>query len=583
MSTQLDLADIQGNILRAYGKQKFPKARYLFLHFMEGPLHAARARAFVEGLRGDITTAIRWQEELTEEAKITARAAAAGGRRPRVSAAIKAHVEKDYPGDLTARRPMVAINIAFTFMGLLMLEVPTRTLQSLPQEFIDGMSRRATTLGDPEEGAIADPERGIAADNRDDIWKRSHGGLRVHAMIALNAQMEQLTGETVPELEAQTQRLIALKDASGGSVILLEGHRGASPRWQDASALIEFNPNGFDADGKARYRPKAKEHFGFADGLGDPVFEGQYTPAAMALRKIGGGKIEPGPERKWAPLATGEFLLGYPDEAQEIPDAAIPIEFSRNGTFMAFRKLHQNVGTFKDHIAGQAPGFGRAAGIGDPIEAAALLMAKMAGRWCDGEPLARAPDHAARERFRAEMKQAQETQNSGIIAKAALKYVDFDYRGDLDGAACPLGSHLRRANPRDALGPTGDFDGSVLTNRRRILRRGLPYGAEVADDGSEHGVIFMAVCASLFRQFEFVQQQWIQYGLDFDAGNDTCPMLGNHGRSSKFVVPAKPDGTAQPFISGPLPQFVECRGGDYFFIPSMTALRLIGAGIIDPT
>jgi hypothetical protein len=32
-----------------------------------------------------------------------------------------------------------------------------------------------------------------------------------------------------------------------------------------------------------------------------------------------------------------------------------------------------------------------------------------------------------------------------------------------------------------------------------------------------------------------------------------------------------------------MPQFVEPRGGDYFFVPSMTALRMIGMGIVDPT
>jgi hypothetical protein len=38
-----------------------------------------------------------------------------------------------------------------------------------------------------------------------------------------------------------------------------------------------------------------------------------------------------------------------------------------------------------------------------------------------------------------------------------------------------------------------------------------------------------------------------------------------------------------PFIAANIPQLVEVRGGDYFFIPSMTALRMIGMGIVDPT
>jgi deferrochelatase/peroxidase EfeB len=131
-----------------------------------------------------------------------------------------------------------------------------------------------------------------------------------------------------------------------------------------------------------------------------------------------------------------------------------------------------------------------------------------------------------------------------------------------------------------------EWGGSVLNNRRRILRRGLPYGVTprgATDDRDEHGIIMLVVCASLFRQFEFMQQQWIQYGLDFFAGNDTCPLIGNHGPDAKFVIAADPKSGRPPFICDRPPQFVETRGGDYFFVPSMTALRMIGTGIVDPT
>ena len=172
------------------------------------------------------------------------------------------------------------------------------------------------------------------------------------------------------------------------------------------------------------------------------------------------------------------------------------------------------------------------------------------------------------------------------LEKISQEYVDFKYRTDPQGAKCPVSSHMRRANTRDGLDPTGGspdparWNGSVINNRRRILRRGMPYGKSDATDG-EQGVIFLAICASLFRQFEFVQQQWMQYGLDFDAGNDTCPMIGNHGPDAKFVIPANDQ--SKPYICGRLPQFVEVRGGGYFFIPSITALRMIGMGTIDPT
>jgi hypothetical protein len=114
----------------------------------------------------------------------------------------------------------------------------------------------------------------------------------------------------------------------------------------------------------------------------------------------------------------------------------------------------------------------------------------------------------------------------------------------------------------------------------------LPYGQVVgaaAPTDRERGVIFLAVCADLERQFEFVLQQWINYGMDMNSGNDACPMIGAHDASAKFVVASDPDSGRPPFFLGELPQFVETRGGDYFFIPSVTTLRSIANGTVDPT
>jgi hypothetical protein len=71
---------------------------------------------------------------------------------------------------------------------------------------------------------------------------------------------------------------------------------------------------------------------------------------------------------------------------------------------------------------------------------------------------------------------------------------------------------------------------------------------------------------------------------------DTCPIVGNHsqgdarnGPKAKFVVPSEQDSGKPPYIAEGLPQFVETRGGEYFFVPSLTALRMIGMGTVDPT
>jgi deferrochelatase/peroxidase EfeB len=563
MTDTLDLADIQGGILRAYGRQGFPKGRTFFLKVNA----AAQGRRLVMALRPRITTASRWSNPRRSAPLVR-------GSHPRMVDVVRARDIQDYPGVVRLAKPQVAINIAFTFLGLLALEVPVRTLRGMPDEFIEGMASRATLLGDA-------PFR----DRRDAIWRNADAA-PVHIMISMNAEMNP-DGSPVQALLDDTAWLEGLCAASEGGVEILGGHGPSNAAWQDMSAVL--------AERGGVLQPTNKEHFGLSDGFGDPVFEGQYPGPAERLRVIGQGKLT-GAET-WEPLATGEFLLGHPDEAQEIPGAAMPIDFSRNGTFMAWRKLHENVGAFQAYIAAQAPVYAAVMGLTDLAEAADTLKAKIVGRWPDGVPLMAAPTHADWLAFQARLEAATARDDKAELARLALAYVDFKYRPDPAGAVCPVTAHLRRANTRDMLDPNVSspnkkaWEGSALNNRRRFLRRGLPYGTagSPTGDADEQGIIFIAVCASLFRQFEFVQQQWIQYGLDFNAGNDTCPLLGNHGpaagqmEDAKFVIPADPASGKPPFICPRLPQLVEPRGGDYVFAPSMTALRMIGMGIVDPT
>jgi len=564
MTETLDLADIQGGVLRAYGRQGFPKARYFFFAVHD----ATKGRRFVEAIRPRITTASRWDNPKRP-------APFAGSHHPRVTDAVRAEGAPDYPGEVRLTKPKVAINIAFTFYGLLALETPTRTLRGMPDEFIDGMAQRASILGDTPYQA-----------GRDAIWRNSNGQTQVHILVSMNAEMDE-AGAPIAELETETAWLTRLCGESEGGVVLLTGHGPTDAPYQAMSAVLAAGPSGAPT-------PTNKEHFGLSDGFGDPVFEGQFPPTAAALRAIGGGKIVG--RNEWKPLATGEFLLGHPDEAQEIPGAAMPLAFSRNGTFMAYRKLHENVGSFAAYIADTAKTYARVMGIADPQEAVDTLKAKIVGRWPDGIPLMAAPTHAEWKAFQARQAAAQQAGDKVALAQIALDYVNFKFHPDPDGGRCPVTAHMRRVNTRDMLDPAypspkpNDFNLSMLNNRRRILRRGLPYGAvdpAQPSDAGEQGIIFLAVCSSLFRQFEFVQQQWIQYGLDFNAGNDTCPLLGDHGPKdapdAKFVIPGDAATGRPPFICDRVPQMVEPRGGDYFFVPSMTALRMIGMGVVDPT
>lgn len=554
MALKLDLADIQGNVLIAYGRLGFPKARNVLLHFNKG--QSARARDFLEELRAKITTAEFWPSSKT------------------------ANLPKKA---VTAERPDVAINVAFTFSGLLALGVPVRTLRGLPDEFQQGMLQRAEILQDDPFGQLRPESRW------DPIWlnELDNPDAEVHALVTLNASA-QPTNFPSPEaaLDAAFDWLVK-RSGEDQPVTILPGHRGANPLFQDMGALVEPDPDA--PPGSVRY--SRTEHFGFQDGFGDPVFEGQYPDAVVAERVVGQGKRTA--EQTWVPLATGEFLLGYPDEAQEVPGAAVPLDFSRNGTFLAYRKLHQNVKSFSDYIATTATRFGAIHGLNQK-EAEETLKAKMAGRWSDGVPIIVASTYPEWKAFRGRLAKAKAENNQQELDRLTRAFTDFTYAADADGSKCPFSSHLRRANPRDMLDPSVPGNpsavqaakaSSVLNNRRRLLRRGLPYGgtSPINSDQAEQGVLLIFLCANLFRQFEFIQQQWIQYGLDFNAGNDTCPIIGNHGEESKFVISTSADSGKPPFICDRPPQFVETRGGAYFFVPSMTCLRLIAQGLIDPT
>ena len=538
----LDLADIQGNILQDF-VSGYPAARFFLLKIPS----AYQGRQFVFEYRPKVTTALRW-------------------------ASSKAFVQ-----DIQQTKPDVAINIGFTFAGFLALELPTRTLSKLPAEFIDGMKKRAEILGD----AVNVGNTGVAGQEVDavsqwdPVWQHPE---QAHIIIGLNSDIDPY-GNPLPEMDRETKYLQDL--CAKYDITILSGHDKSGALWQDACALLAPDAPAGAANkprmehNKATYRPVPREHFGFIDGISNPVFDGQYgDPHADQMMSIGNGKLLPAVQGqssldRWAPLATGEFLLGYPDEAQEIAPMAAPGELMRNGTFMVFRKLHENVKSFHDYFDQAAAVYAKANNM--PVsDACMILKAKMAGRWEDGVPVAVAPTIAAWKKFNQD--------HQGDATDWA--YTNFTYGDDPDGAKCPVASHMRRANTRDSL--TGKS--SALNNRRRILRRGQPYGKTTVDDDGDHGIIFLVMCADLGRQWEFVQQQWINYGLDANAGNDTCPIVGNRrGGDSKFIIAVDPKGSETPFIAAGLPQFVETRGGDYFFLPSMTALRMIGMGITDPT
>jgi Dyp-type peroxidase family len=288
-----------------------------------------------------------------------------------------------------------------------------------------------------------------------------------------------------------------------------------------------------------------REHFGFTDGFSQPAIAG-FARASVRGQGVPYRRLPFGPLR-WRALAAGEFVLGVPDEDGDAPPAP-PAPFERETTFLVLRKLRQDVAAFREQTAREADRLGL-----DATPHAARLV----GRWPDGSPLALRPEGPDR-----------------ALGDDPRRANDFAYGDDPDGLRCPRGAHVRRTNPRDALGWEGR-----LTARHRILRRGMPYGEALAegaaDDGADRGLIFASVQASIARQFEIVQRQWCNDGNAFGLGHEPDPIAGAGGPGA---VPARAlVATGPPRITEPLRSYVECRGGEYLVVPSLRALRALPA------
>jgi Dyp-type peroxidase family len=287
----------------------------------------------------------------------------------------------------------------------------------------------------------------------------------------------------------------------------------------------------------------AREHFGFTDGFSQPAIEG------VAREDVPGQGIPykrvpwwPLSRTRWRAIKPGEFVLGYDDEDQG-PAPAPPAPFHRNATFMVWRKLHQDVAAFRAQLATQADRLGV-----DPE----LVAAKIVGRWRDGSPLALRPDAP-----------------DAALGNDNRRANDFRYGDDELGLRCPRGAHVRRTNPRDALGWEGR-----LTARHRILRRGMPYGPPLPDgapdDGAARGLLFVCLQASIARQFEIVQTQWCNDGNAFGLGREADPITGPAGGEVRHIIEGDP-----PRVTSPLRSYVECRGGEYLVVPAISALRAL--------
>jgi Dyp-type peroxidase family len=374
------------------------------------------------------------------------------------------------------------VTLAFTWSGLRALGVDEGSLATFPEEFKQGMVARAEMLGDT----------GI---NHPDNWVGGLASPDLHAIAILFA-----------------------RDAAERERCLSE-HQKLLARCPGVELLSSLD---LEATPPFDY---AHDHFGYRDRLSQPVIEGS------------GDVPTPG---SGAPLKAGEFILGYPDEdgpQQLLPQPEI---LSRNGSFLAYRRLQEHVGTFRNFLAQH----------GKTAEEQELVAAKLMGRWRSGAPLVLAPE-----------------KDDPALGADMQRNNDFNYKAmDPHGYAMPLGSHCRRMNPRDT---------AHNMNRRRMIRRGATYGPPLPEgapeDGVERGIAAFVICASLIRQFEFAQNVWINDKNFHELGNERDPIIGTQDGTLEFKIPKRP---IRKRITG-LPAFTTVRGGAYFFLPGLKALRYL--------
>ncbi len=383
--------------------------------------------------------------------------------------------------DLTSPAGDAWVAVALSYHGLKALGVPQASLDSFSPEFQQGMAARAAELGDVGESG---PEN----------WEWPWGTSQVHLAIAVVApDHTRLTKVLEPARQAYQE--------IGGVTAIYR---------QDCYQL-----------------PTGREPFGFRDGIGQPTIEGSGLP---------------GSNPQEAPLKAGEFVLGYLGELGWLPPLPQPEVLGRNGSYVAFRKLHQDVAAFRRFLAAHS----------SSTAEEEWLAAKLMGRWRSGAPLALCPEDDDPE-----------------LGADPQRNNDFLYADDPKGFKCPLGSHIRRTNPRD------QFEREAIrVNRHRLIRRGMVYGQELPpgvleDDGAERGIFFIFIGADLKRQFEFVQSEWVNQGIFIGAPAEKDPISGPNDGTGVFTIPKQP---IRQRLQG-LSRFVTNRGGEYFFLPGLRALR----------
>jgi cytochrome P450/deferrochelatase/peroxidase EfeB len=420
-------------------------------------------------------------------------------------------------------KPHSMLNLGISAQGLQALGLPVDQLTAFSDAFLLGAGDvdRATANGDT---GTSSPE----------FWEIGGARTEVHLMLSLFAGSH----ASMTEFEERHSQLLAA----------FEAHQLELVHLHEAQAM----PNG-------------KVHFGYEDGIAQPRLAGVYTAKAGTH-----------PDSDLQPLASvGEFLLGadYNSVYGGKSLGQLPADLCQNGTFAAVRVLDQDVAAFESTLDKTAN-----AEWVDREWVAAKLM----GRWRDGRPLLPPPQsppstvspassgcpfgHGAK----SEAKESTPSGKNAFDYAPSLAYPDLP--NDSDGIQCPVGSHVRRMNPRSSLVAGQPYS-------RRLIRRGMPYGPawSKSNPDARRGLFGLFICGDLERQFEFLMQQWAN--SDFAASGikgTQDPIIGAQTLSGTFNIPMP---TGQADIRVDTPRWITTRGSLYLLMPGINALRWLAKGV----
>jgi Dyp-type peroxidase family len=439
------------------------------------------------------------------------------------------------------------INMAFSFAGLQELHPWNDNLDEfVDQAFKAGLLKRAQggQPGDPPGGWLGDPVgTGTLGDPIN--WVVGGPGNEAHVVLIVAGDCRSDVDQEVAWLQST---IFPSSDAAG--------------RRSTSGAEVIFQQDGATLMGPLR----GHEHFGFRDGISQPGIRGTLPDGTFLTpnqNPDNPNEGKPGEILLW----PGEFVFGYPGQDWERnveeqgvdplqnPNRQAP-EFARNGSFLVFRRLRQDVGTFHRFLQETAAKYS---------VTPELLAARMVGRWPSGAPAVLSPD-----------------KDDPELANDDLQNNHFDFaEKDSNGVAVPFACHIRKIYPRNDASADAPSLGVGTAQIRRLLRRGIPYGKQSrstphqpVDDDVDRGLLFLAHVASIVDQFEFVINGWVNKSDFKQKGVGHDPIIGQNAgpHRSRFFNLNLRDGPTRIDIHE---EWVVPTGGGYFFAPSILALQVL--------